>query len=194
MSLAKVGRKLSEEHKQKISEKLKGKSKSWAGRKQSTEEIEKRRQKLIGHKTTESTRQKISLANKGKKLSTEQRQKISENNKGRLPWNKGLKNTVTKGRKCLYNPISDKLTYVNTNDVDKFLAQGWVVGNPKVSAVRKNKPCNNAKKIFCVETHEVFNTVQSAADWANVNVANIHRVLSGKSKTGKSGGYSWSYC
>lgn len=60
------GRKLSEEHKKKVSESLKGEKAYWYGK-----------------KLPEEIREKLSLAKLGKKLSFEHRQKISEGHKGK---------------------------------------------------------------------------------------------------------------
>ena len=51
------------------------------------------------------------------------------------------------------------------------------------------KPKPNYKKCRCVETGEVFDSVQEAAKFAGVIPAQVSRALSGKIKT--SGGYHW---
>lgn len=78
------------------------------GRKQSKEEIEKRRQSMIGHECKQSTKDKISAKNKGNSalgrpghtITDEQRinyinSKLGENNPmyGKKPWNYGMKGT-----------------------------------------------------------------------------------------------------
>lgn len=86
-----IGRKLTEEHKQKLidanknriykphTEEAKRKmSEKGKGRKQSEETIRKRAEKLKGHKVSEETRKKISERNKGKTISEETKRKISE--------------------------------------------------------------------------------------------------------------------
>lgn len=105
-----TGKHLSDEHKQKISEVLKGKKRSEESRKRiseakkghipwnkgkpmSEETKEKLRQANLGNKLSKEAKQKISEANKGKRkgihLSDETRRKISESNKGRIAPNKG---------------------------------------------------------------------------------------------------------
>lgn len=69
LSLAKIGIKLSEEHKKKLSIAHKG------------------------HICLEETKRKISLANKGRIISEETRRKISESSKGRISWMKGQHHT-----------------------------------------------------------------------------------------------------
>ncbi|MBG9564892.1 NUMOD3 domain-containing DNA-binding protein [Brevibacillus agri] len=67
---------LSEEHKRKISEAMKGK-------KQSSETIAKRIEKIKGQKRSEETRTKISLAKKGIKFTEEHRKNIGKARIGR---------------------------------------------------------------------------------------------------------------
>lgn len=63
--MEKTSKKLSEEHKRKISEALKGKT------------------------VSDETRRKLSEANQGKKLTEERKAKLLASNTGRTPWNKG---------------------------------------------------------------------------------------------------------
>ena len=86
-----IGRKMTEEHKQKLinvnknriykphTEEAKKKiSEKAKCRKQSEDTIRKRAEKLKGHKVSDETRKKISEANKGKSKSEDARRKISE--------------------------------------------------------------------------------------------------------------------
>lgn len=80
---------LSEEHKRKISESLRGKPKS-----------KEHCARLRGPKHSAEARLKMSRANKGKVISPEQRKKISEALKGSIPWNKGIPMSEETRRKC----------------------------------------------------------------------------------------------
>lgn len=82
MSNSRRGKKLSEEHKKKLGEKSKG-NKNNLGKKQSKETIEKRVIKTIGRKNSEETKQKMSEAQKGKSKSEEHKRKISESLKNK---------------------------------------------------------------------------------------------------------------
>lgn len=83
---AQKGKKLSEDHKRKISEGNKGKvvseetkrkmSESQKGKKKTPEQIENHRSKLIGKKASESTKLKMSNTRKGRKHSEEVKEKI----------------------------------------------------------------------------------------------------------------------
>jgi len=74
MRLAKLGKKQSAEHCQKISEALQGRVGTWAGRTQSEESNQKRSTALKGRKKTSFTEK--------------HRQSIAEAKKGSVPWNK----------------------------------------------------------------------------------------------------------
>ena len=94
-----LGKKVSQETKDKIRNSLKGRKRSLEtiekmsialkGKVSSQEVIEKRRQGQLGHKVSEETRELISKANKGRKMSEEFCENISQKLKGREPWNKG---------------------------------------------------------------------------------------------------------
>jgi len=86
-SKSQVGKKLSEETKKRISDKLKG-------RKRNQETIEKIRKANTGKKLSEKTKKKLSDFNKGKILSEETKKKIGiasiSNNGG---WKKGMRHS-----------------------------------------------------------------------------------------------------
>ena len=91
------GTKLSEEHKDKIRQKMMGNT--WnVGKKLSDEtkrkvgEAQKGNQYMIGRKYSEETRKKMSEAHKGKQPTEETRKKLSEAKKGKKWWNDGLGN------------------------------------------------------------------------------------------------------
>lgn len=77
MRLAKLGSRLSEEHKKKISESLTGHEGYWTGKSHNEESNQKRSVSL-------KARQKSPF-------SEEHKQRISESKKGSTPWNKGRK-------------------------------------------------------------------------------------------------------
>lgn len=76
-----AGRKLSDEHKQKISKALMGRPNTWQkGVPVSEESKQKMSEALKGHTTSEETRQKLSIANTGHYPDAETRRKMSEHN------------------------------------------------------------------------------------------------------------------
>ena len=80
---------VSEETKQKMSEAQKGKTAWNKGKKLSEEHKIKISKGKKGKHRSEETKQKISKGKKGKKLSEETKQKMSETHKGKTTWMKG---------------------------------------------------------------------------------------------------------
>lgn len=185
MSEAKKGTKLTEEIKAKISASNKGRKQPWAGRKQSKEEIEKRRQKMLGHKTSDETRAKISQANKGKKRCIEVKKRLSDLHKGKSAWNKGVPSNI-KGKISLYDPKTLTVFYIKPENLDSYLAQGYLKGNPKSG--RKDGSGTRDKKVLCIEKNKIFKNIKEASEWCKGSVI---QCLKGKSKT--AGGYHWIY-
>jgi hypothetical protein len=158
-----------------------------AERLSSPEAREKARQKLIGHATSEITRQKISKANRGRHLSEETRAKLSVSHKGRAAWNKG-KPANTLGRKVIYHPETLTVKYVLPEQLDVCLADGWLIGNPKV---RGRSTGTRSRSIRCLETGEMFEMIKSAEEATGIGSTSLLQCLKGRSKT--AGGYHWEY-
>jgi len=149
------GNALSEESKRKISEAGKGRKLSDATKKKMKDshigrEYPKRGpSKCRGQKRTDAQKQKMSLAKKGKKNSKSHCENISKakkgqaylieagkllgkSNIGKIPWNKGVKQTEEvliklsakrKGRRKMTNNVVTKL--IQKKDIDKYLQDGW---------------------------------------------------------------------
>lgn len=115
--VGRIGKPLSEEHKNKLSNINKGK-------KLSEEHRNKISQTLKGHSVSNEARKKMSdklkgrkAWNKGKKLSEEQKRILSEKSKGQ---------THNRGRICLNNGIVNKS--VLPSEVDYYISIGFVFG------------------------------------------------------------------
>lgn len=93
------GRKLSEKHKRKISEALKGEKSVCFGKPRSEETKRKISEAKKGVVFSEEHKRKISEANRGKTLSEETKKKISRSLKGHVAWNKDKKLTDKHKRK-----------------------------------------------------------------------------------------------
>ena len=93
---------MTEEHKRKISESLKGKNKG----KHISDEQKKRLSEINKGKKrgtlSEETRKKISEATKGKPRTEQQRRNISKAHKGQSAWNKGKHYKVVNGKQVYY--------------------------------------------------------------------------------------------
>jgi group I intron endonuclease len=66
---------------------------------------------------------------------------------------------------------------------------GGSLGKPCSEEKKKLIAKGVSKRVQCVETGEVFNSLQEASDWAKVSVATISYACTGTLKTG--GGYRW---
>lgn len=61
----------------------------------------------------------------------------------------------------------------------------------KMSEAHKSKRKYNARKVKCVETGEIFETITAAANFYGLKIGCIQSVCRGKSKA--TGGYKWKY-
>lgn len=140
----------------------------------------------------------------GRPISEKQRQIISESNKGKVL------SDITKTK------ISDSkgvpVVCVDTGDIFKSItaAAEWAgVALPSISAALHHKrhtsggyrwnfvdnpneteitPQNRKRRVVCIETGEIFESITAASEWAGKNV---HEALRGRNKT--AGGYHWQY-
>lgn len=67
---------------------------------------------------------------------------------------------------------------------------GGTLGHPCGEETREKISKAVAKSVVCLDTEEVFDSMQEAADFAGVSVGMISYACSGKRKT--AGGYRWS--
>ena len=87
-----------------------------------------------------------------------------------------------------YLPNPDNLPQVNHLDEDKtnnaLLNLEWITAAENVNY-------SQARKVICVETDEIFDSMTLAAQAKNINVGNISKVCQGKLKT--TGNLHWRY-
>ena len=116
------------------------------------------------------TKEKISKANSGKKWTTEQCIAQSERCKGRIPWNKGLKNS-----------------YTYTMSEDGKERHHNAVSKPKKKLM---------KAVKCIELNKIFECALTACRELNIpeckNIA-IRRACNSNNKTKIIGGYCWEW-
>lgn len=108
-------------------------------------------------------------------MSKETKRKMSEKLKGHISWNKGMK--YTKEQK---NKIS--------------IATKKAMQNPEIkNKLHKKKTINKNtwKKVVCVETNEIFESIIEASKNKKCKDSDISKVCKGKRKT--CGGYHWRY-
>jgi len=103
LSRAHTGKKLSEEHKKKLSELWKGEKNPFFGKHHSEETLEKMR----GRKVSEESKKKMSRAHTGKKLSEEHSRKIALANTGKKR-SEDVKKKMSEGKMGEKNPFFGK--------------------------------------------------------------------------------------
>lgn len=117
-------------------------------------------------KHSKETRLKISIANKGKK-----NPKVSKVNKG---------NKYCLGR-IMSEESKNKISNANKG---KHMS-------PNTEFKKGYSNISRMRKIICLETGKVYNSMTNASKETNISLANIQSVCLGKSKTAK--GYHWRY-
>jgi group I intron endonuclease len=126
-------------------------------------------------KLSEETKEKISKANMGHLVSEETREKISIANKGRKSFRKG----ISLSEEHRENISKSKKNKKFSDEHKKHLSESHKTKD-YINKIRKNL----GKKVQCVETGQIFNSFQEAADWAGIkNGSDISAYLSGKQKS-----------
>ena len=117
-------------------------------------------------KHSKETRLKISIANKGRKNF-----KIREVNKG--------------NKYCLGRTLSEE-TKKKISDSHKGKHK-----SPKTEFKKGVPNKSRMRKVICIETKKIYNSITAASQDTNISLENILSVCLGKSKTAK--GYHWKY-
>ena len=198
------GKHHTEETRKKLSEANKGKTHNEETRKKISETQK-------GRTHSEETKKKISEANKGKTHTEETKKKISEAHKGFI--------VTEEHKKKLLEANGVKVINLETREIfDNMVEAGRSVelGKDSISSVCRGRtktaggfhwayyPCSeeeierklnekigNDKKVVCVETQQIFNSLKEASEYVGVGATAITNCLSGRSKTCK--GYHWKY-
>lgn len=134
------------------------------GFKQSDAAKEKISKAHKGERKSEEHKEKLRLANIGKHHTEETRRKLSESHKGR----KLNKNQLEALARYNHRKINSAET------------------RAKISANSKNK-----KKVVCVETGQVFDTVKDASAWLRMSPNAVSNAVCGYAE--RAGGYHWKY-
>lgn len=122
----------------------------------------------------------------GKIYTPEERARISERNRGEKNPNYGRKHTSEERRKMSEANIGRHLSEERKKEISEFF-KGRFVGRPRPEG--GGKP---PRKILCVETGEVFDSIADAARAKDLKAkSNISAVAKGRAKT--YGGYHWQY-
>ena len=136
---------------------------------------------------TEEIRNKISKANKGRHFSEEHKAKLSESLKGERNPMYGKhpsEQTIQKMKESHRgekNPMYGKVHTKESKD--------------KISQARKGKNVGSshpkARKVICLETNEIYGTIQEASKKTNIHFVCIVHCCKGEQKT--TGGFHWKY-
>lgn len=165
-----------------------------------------------GRKMLETTKQKISAANKGRAKPPRTAEHLAN-----LKQSRDL-HATTIGRKSIYNKELNQVKFVYESELSNYLDTGWVLGGKPLSdeakqkigkgnsialkgkthQVKKTGQTNSgliASKIECVETGQVFETMADAKKWLQVTTgimgSQIKNCCTGAREM--TGGYHWRY-
>lgn len=138
---------------------------------------------MYGKHHSQETKIKIGLAslgrtpyNKGMKMTEEQRKKMSEISKGK---HYSPKTEFKKGHKMTKEQIQKAINSKKGKTYPKF-----------VESLKKVQE-NNRKKVLCVETNKIYDSIKDAAQENNLCEQNISKVCYGERKT--TGGLHWKF-
>lgn len=200
ISEAHKGKHLSAETRQKLSEANKGKIPCNKGKHHSAEARKKISEAGKGRHFSQETRKKISESRKGMKFSEETRKKISESKKGSIPWNKGKKGVYTKEARKKMGFKKGSIPWNKgkklTEEHKKHLKEnsGMKGKHHSEETKRKLREANkgkHTKKVLCVETSKVYESIVEASEKTKADRRKISAVCRGVRKT--TGGYHWKY-
>lgn len=136
--------------------------------KQSVESKEKNRQAHLGKKVSEETLDKIKATKEKNKAagkiynlnkSAEQKERLS---KAVTEYFK-THQQINTGKIAIHNKETNKDLYVNKEDLDKYLKNGYEKGLAKTAARDKAK-----RKVICIETNEIYESATYVANMLNV--------------------------
>lgn len=147
---------------------------SHIGKKQQKYTIEKRKLSLkLAHKNSQNN----GFAGVREKISATKRKNNSGNNR--------------KGKIHIINNITKETKYIIPQDYDKYVSQGYCKFLTKRELAKLNKKPKQYKKVMCVNTHQVFESVAKASEYFNISETNIRKTCLGSLKSVR--GYVFSY-
>lgn len=144
---------------------------------------------LKGYEFSDERRKNISINTRKAMANPEIRKKISEANKGRTNWRKGLKLTEEEREKLREHGY--KKRNIPWNKGKKGLQKHIEEWKKQASERMKKYNEKNMKKVLCVETNIIYNSLNEASRILNKSQGNISMCLCGKRNI--AGGYHWQY-
>ncbi len=139
----------------------------------------------IGKILSEETKQKISMARTGHKDSEETKAKKSNGHKG--------KHLSQETKSKLSIARAEKVTDEQRERMKQlgFLNKGRAASEETKRKLSESHKGCNAKKVMCIETNVVYQSINNAAQCTNIDGGNIGKVCNNKAKT--AGGYHWAF-
>lgn len=151
----------------------------------------------------ENSKLKISEHSKKMWLNQEYKDKQSKSHQGQKPWNKGVimpeefkqkcrENTYKRLKKASWNlgkkRTKDQIEKISIRHKGKKLSDEH---RRALHEGSKKAGKNRQRKILCVETGVIYDSIKDASDATKIHRSNISGVARGKRLT--AGGYSWKY-
>ena len=149
------GKHHSEESRLKISESQKGKESTFKGRKH-----------------TEEAKKKMSEAKKGKSLSEEHKSNISKSQSGENHPMYGKRHSEETKRKMSESKKGKESP-----------RKGVKLSEETKRKLSESKKGQNSKKVICITTNKIFDSIKEASDFYNCNKSDITQCCKGKRKT-----------
>lgn len=150
-----------------------------------------------GKHHTEETRRKLSESHKRENLTEETKQKMRKSHIGEKNPMYGKKHTDEWKKNASERERGDKHWNYGKHMTDEEKRKIWetLKGHKMSEETRRKLSESNRKrlgrKVICVETEQIFDTITDASRWCNTPHSNISACLIGKQKT--AGGYHWEY-
>ena len=171
----------SDEYRRKLSERTSGERHHFYGKHLSEEHRQKISQANMGHSVDEETRRKIGEGNRGKIKSEETVQRWRESRKGYTHSDESKRKISEANRgKLVSEETRRKISEAN---------QGRAISEE--SKRKMSESSSHKRKVLCIDTGIVYESMIDAAKDVNTPRSNIGSVCTGKTKT--AGGYSWKY-
>lgn len=139
----------------------------------------------IGKSLSEETKQKISKSRMGQKDSDETKKKKSDRNKGKQ-FSQETKMKLSKARaKKVTDEQKERIRQLG------LLNKGKVYSEETKRKMSESHKGLNGKRVLCIETNVIYDTISEAARCTNIDGGNIGKVCNKKAKT--AGGFHWEF-
>lgn len=139
----------------------------------------------IGKVLSDETKQKISKARSGQKDSEETRKKKSDGHKGKILSDETKMKISESRTKRVTDEQIERIKKIGASNKGKKHTEKSL---KNMSESHKGK---NGKKVLCIETNIVYDSITDASKHTNVHRQNISKVCNGRLET--AGGFHWEF-